>query len=53
METRKKPPQSKGYDFSKSLQDVKKFRFGPRDSDSLSVDFSLANLFQKLTVETR
>lgn len=53
METRKKPPLSMGYDFSKSLQEVKMFRFGPRDSNSLSVDFSLANLFQKLTVETK
>lgn len=40
-----------GYDFSNSLQHDKRFKFGHRDSNMIALDLSLANLFQKLTVE--
>lgn len=44
-------PSSKGYDFTNYS---KSFRFGGRDSSAaVSLDLSLANLFQKLTVECR
>ena len=42
-----------GYDFSNSLQHDKRFKFGHRDSNMIALDLSLANLFQKLTVECR
>ena len=44
-------PSAKGYDFTNYS---KSFRFGGRDSSAaVSLDLSLANLFQKLTVECR
>lgn len=43
----------KGYDFSKAISSQKQFRFGARDSNTITVDVSLANLFQRLTVECR
>ncbi|XP_019848726.1 PREDICTED: MLX-interacting protein-like isoform X2 [Amphimedon queenslandica] len=50
MEVQREVP-SKGYDFTNYS---KSFRFGGRDSlAAVSLDLSLANLFQKLTVECR
>lgn len=47
----------RGYDFSKlvSLDNAKNvtFNFGPRTSEALSVDATLAKLFECLTVECR
>lgn len=40
-----------GYDFSQSMSVDRQFKFGPRDSHSLSVDQTLAHLFDTLTVE--
>ena len=44
-----------GYDFSRSVENIKnkRFVFGPRDSQSLNVDATLATLFDCLTVECR
>lgn len=48
----------RGYDFSKSgvvannVTDIG-FNFGPRDSQSVSVDQTLATLFDTLSVECR
>ena len=42
----------RGYDFSQSLE-KKTFNFGPRNPGALSVDASLAGLFDCLTMECR
>ncbi len=44
-----------GYDFSCSVENIKnkRFVFGPRDSESMTVDATLAMLFDCLTVECR
>lgn len=42
----------RGYDFSQSLE-KKMFNFGPRNPEALSVDASLAGLFDCLTMECR
>ncbi len=44
-----------GYDFSRSVENIKnkRFVFGPRDSESVTVDATLAMLFECLTVECR
>ena len=49
---------SRGYDFSSSARVVQnvtdmKLNFGPRDSRSVSVDQTLATLFDTLSVECR
>ena len=49
---------ARGYDFSKSGKTVPsvtntRFLFGPRDSRSVSVDQTLATLFDTLSVECR
>lgn len=44
-----------GYDFSRSVENIKnkRFEFGPRDSQSMTVDATLAMLFDCLTMECR
>ena len=45
-----------GYDFSNSsISNItqRRFNFGPRDSQSVSVDQTLAHLFDTLSVECR
>jgi len=49
-------PSKEGYDFSKSGEVLKKvtemrFNFGPKDSQSVAVDQTLATLFETLSVE--
>ena len=49
-------PSKEGYDFSKSGDVLKKvtemrFNFGPKDSQSVAVDQTLAALFDTLSVE--
>ncbi len=41
----------KGYDFSSSNLKNNRFQFGPKDSQSVSVDQTLAHLFDTLSVE--
>lgn len=46
---------AKGYDFSKSIENIKKkrFHFGSRNREANAVDIALANLFECLSVECR
>ena len=53
MNKAKQEDVEKGYDFSRSAMGHKKFKFGARDSNTITVDVSLANLFHRLTVECR
>ena len=47
--------RSEGYDFSKSIENIKKkrFHFGARNREANAVDIALANLFECLSVECR
>lgn len=49
----KSEEDERGYDFSKAISKQKQFKFGSKDSNTVTVDMSLANLFQRLTVECR
>lgn len=47
--------RAEGYDFSKSIENIKKkrFNFGARNREANAVDIALANLFECLSVECR
>ena len=52
-EARREAPEKKGYDFSQSNISQKDFYFGPQDSQQGNVDWTLATLFDTLSVECR